>query len=252
MEKSKLTEYENINKISGVKGVAIPSRRLVESFSKWNKATQIDTIVNLVSIATDSSNELELIKNSKISLIYFKEILSEDVKISIASIYSQISITKINAELLETLKYTGVLRIIEGNVKSKFFNCIYKLMTKIGADWFKGLQHIEMLQSFIELGSLNDCPEQNRTNILIWLALTYIGQEDGKAKYVSDRDVFFNKEASSIIQKLVKEANFITDKMIDSLHNDKEISPLLENSFIIDRFSRFVKFAKMNRNNSKS
>lgn len=244
VEKSKLTEYENIKSISGVKGVAIPSRRLVESFSKWNKATQIDTILNLVSIATDSSNELELIKNSKVSLIYFKEKLSDDVKISIASMYSQISITKINAELLETLKYTGVLRFVEGNVKSKFFDCIYKLMTEIGADWFKGLQHIEILQSFIELGSLNNCPEQNRTNILIWLALTYIGQEDGKAKYVSDRDVFFNKEASSIIQKLIKEAKFITDKMIDSLHNDKEISPILENSFIIDRFSRFVKFAK--------
>ena len=172
VEKSKLTEYENINNISGLKGVAIPSRRLVESFSKWNEATQTDTILDLISIATDSSNELELIKNSKFSLIYLEKFLSENVKIAIAKKCSEQKMFQINPELLETVKYAGVLHYINKNAKANFYECIYKSMTEIGPEWFKGLQHIEILQSLIDLGSLSECPKQYQTNILTWLALT--------------------------------------------------------------------------------
>ena len=57
-------------------------------------------------------------------------------------------------------------------------------MTEVGVDWYKGLQHIELLQSFKELGSLNECPNHYQTDILIWMALTYIGQEESNTKHI--------------------------------------------------------------------
>ena len=237
----------NSYQLSG--GVAIPSGSLVKSFTESTHEHQTNTIRYLIYLATDSSNGHSTIQNSKISLIHLQEHLSDDVKTSIASIYSDDGRTKIDAGFLETLKYTGVLRFIKNKAKSKFYECIYKSMTEIGVDWYKGLQHIELLQSFKELGSLNECPNHYQTDILIWMALTYIGQEERNTKHISDRDVFFSKEASSIIQNLIKESNFITDEMIATIHYENSILALTENTVINKRFNRFCELAELNRKN---
>ena len=247
VERIEIKEFDKFESLPEHTELAVPSQLLLNSFGNRSIEHQIDVIVSLIELATNSTKLKRVNQNSNISLIHLQEYLSDAAKHTIAKIYSDPKIQNIDSGLVESLKFADVLRFIVKSSKSKFYKSIYITMTDVGKDWNKGQQQWEILQSFIELGSLNECPLPDRNNIFHWLALTYIGQDDGKSAYISERDVYFSKEAAPVIRKLIKESNFISEEMIFNLLTDSEISFLIENPFISDRFERFLQLSIENR-----
>ncbi len=247
VETKEINEYDEFESLLKLTELAVPSEFLLSSFRSMSPENQVDATTFLIDLATNNSELIRVTQNSVISLIHLRESLSDHTKQAIALKYSDPKIRHIDSKLVESLKCADVLRFIETSSKSKFYESIYLSMIEVGEDWYKGQQQLEILQSFIELGSLNECPEQHRTNIFNWLALTYIGQDTGDSAYISERNVYFSKEASPVIQKLINEANNISEAMFDRLLSHKSITVLTENSYIAERFDRFLRFAYLNR-----
>ncbi len=247
VDSMEIKEYDNFETITELTELAVPSQLLLSSFGSMSLENQVDATTFLIDVATNSSELMRATQNSVISLIHLRESLSDHAKQEVALKYSDPNIHHIDSRLVESLKCADALRFIETSSKSKFYESVYLSMIEVGEDWNKGQQQLEILQSFTELGSLDECPEQHRTNIFNWMALTYIGQDSGDSAYISERNVYFSKEASPVIQRLIIEANYISNAMIDTLLTDSAIAVLAENSFIAKRFERFLQLSNVNR-----
>ncbi len=138
-------------------------------------------------------------QNSKFSLIYLAEHITDEVKRQFTTNYNSETILEVSPDLLDCLTFVGVLFLISPRSKPQYYETVYRSMDRIGVEWFKGLQHVEILRSFTDLGGLNNYPDYLCEKILRWLTLTYIGQSESEFKYISDRNVFFSSEAAPII-----------------------------------------------------
>lgn len=247
VEKIEIETIDQFEYLYDTSRIAVPSKVLIDSFAEWSKSKRERTIMFLLDLATDSSISVSVRHNSRTSLMFLRTHLTDDLKKAIANRYSDPNIQHIDSDLLETLRCIDVLRLIDRSSNSKFFESVYVAMNEVGEEWYKGIKQVEVLQSFTELGSLDECPNRHKVNIFNWLALTFIGQDSGNTAYVSDRNVYFDKDASSFIQRLIREAHFISDRMINDLLLDEIISVRIENSFIAARFERFIELAVANR-----
>ena len=121
-----------------------------------------------------------------------------------------------------------------------FFDDVFVQLQRIGYNWSAFAEHGDILRSFKEYGSLAACPPDQKSKILWWHVMTYIGSPGGRTQYGNFRKVYYSNSASPIIREMIEAEGSGLLPMLERLRTEKQVKSALANPDVAKRFEELV------------
>jgi hypothetical protein len=186
---------------------AAPAPSLVEDYRRAPQARQEEILKFLCSIALDDTKPDLVRQNAFAFLSQLGELSGNQARLAIAGfLQDKIGRATPSRALVRVAYAAGVLPYINRNHLRDYFRKILEKMNEIGHKWTKHAEHGEMLRLFRETGGLQFCPDEECKEIMVWLVLSYVGEEGGPTRYGHVRHVFHSDTAEPLIVELFREA----------------------------------------------
>jgi hypothetical protein len=202
-----LLRVSDVKELVEVPQPAVPDPSLLEDFARAPQARQVEIIKFLCSIAVNPEQSDLVRQNAYAFLSQLEQLTTNQSKLEVAQhLQDKIKRLGSNRATIRVAYTAGVLPYINKKLLRDYYKAIHTNMDSTGYDWSQYQYHSELLHSFKEIGGLSHCPEVERQDIMLWLALCYIGKVGGGTRYGHVRHVFYSDAAEPLIEEIVTDA----------------------------------------------
>lgn len=209
--------------------------RLVEDYRHAPDTRQLEILKFLVSKATDP-DQLDLIKsNAAVMAQTLAEPTRDTVRVNLATwIQDDLSRTSMSPAHVRITVALGVFPYLRKIQRVGFFQSFRDALEKISFHWTSHSEHGAPLRALISYGGLNHVPDEERTPILRWLVLCYVGEPGGYGAGIN-RTVFFSNSAAPLITEIITMSADVARDDLIALGSDSVISAKLDASPHVER-----------------
>lgn len=219
-----LLRVSDVKELVEVPQPAVPDPSLLEDFSRAPQARQVEIVKFLCSIAVDDKQSDLVRQNAYSFLSQLADLANNQSKLEVAThLQDKIKRSGSNRAIIRVAYAAGVLPYINKKFLRDYYRAIYSNMDTTGYDWSQYQYHSEILHSFKEVGGLDYCPPEERADIMLWLALCYIGKVGGHTRYGHIRNVFYSDAAEPLIEEIVSDAHLAIQKEFLDIIESKEV-----------------------------
>lgn len=220
---------------------ATPAESLIADFERAPQPRQEEILKMLASTALDGEKSDIVRQNSYGFIDRFESITQNPVKLELTKFF-QDRVDRRGLDLAHArVAYAmGVLPYLRQVMLSDLFESIFRQMEQIGYGWRAHSQHGELLRTFNEVGGLRTCPPNQRSKILRWMVLAYLGEPGGMTSYGNVRSVFYSNTAAPLVLDSIKDAGEIIADDLRSLSEDATVKRKVGNQHIARRFETLL------------
>lgn len=214
----------------------VPNEALLEDFRNAPQPRQEEIGKFLLATALDKDQPDLVQQNAYVSIGLVFPLLGSPARIALGSHLQQKLGREINDRQVRVANAAGLLPYVRQKARSTFFEAVYENMRKVGYRWTGYDRHGELLREFVDYGGLDACPEDQRTKILQWLVLTYIGEPGGVTSYGNVRSVYYSNSAATPIKEIISSATSDVKSLLHEFEDAKWLKAAISNDHVARRF----------------
>jgi hypothetical protein len=233
----KLTDFKDLVEQAQA---SIPDDVLLEDFASAPQPRQEQIGKFLLSTALDKSKPDLVQQNAYTALSYIAERLHPHVKTTLGTHLQEKVGRSLSDRQARVAHISGLMPYVRQTARSAFFDEVYNEMVRAGHHWQGFAQHGELLRSFEEYGGLGACPPAQKSKILTWLVLTYIGTPGGTTQFGNVRKVFYSNSAAPIIKGMIEDQGVAIAEQLNALRKEKFVKAAISNQDVARRFESLV------------
>ncbi len=221
-------------------GAVVPDHVFLEDFQNAPQPRQEEILKFLVSQAIDKNISDVVQQNAYTCITYLRPITQTAVLARIGDYLQNKAGRTIDTRMARVAQAAGVFPYLRQSARLSFFEDVFSNMEKVGTHWTAFDKHGDLLRSFKDFGSLENCPQGIRQAILKWLVLTYVGEPGGRTGYGNVRHVFYSNSAAPLIKEIISKAAPVIRDDLKALRDDKRVKRALCTDHISRRFEALI------------
>lgn len=218
----------------------IPDDVLLEDFASAPNPRQEQIGKFLLSTALDKSKPDLVQQNAYTALSYISSRLHSPVRTALGSHLQEKVGRNLTDREARVAQVAGLMPYIRRAAKVAFFDQVFERMQKVGYRWSAYAEHGELLRSFDEYGGLEACPPEQKSKILWWMVLTFIGSPGGHTQYGNIRRVFYSNSGAPLIKSMIEAQGTSLANELIALKKDKAIKAALADQDVSRRFEMLL------------
>lgn len=220
------------------------SESLVNDFAGAPQPRQAEIVKFLISIVLDKDKSDIVQQNAFAVLKALEPHVQKQVTLEVAEhLQKKLGRNRLERRHVRVAMASGALPYLRQSQLSDFYREVLAQMEQVGSHWSAYNQHGELLRSFQEVGGLEYCPAEVRSDILLWLAKTYIGTPGGRTSYGNIRNVFYSNSAAPIVREIIRDAGDSGREDLIRLQSHEEIQALTADKHIARRMEGLIDVA---------
>lgn len=197
---------------------------LLEEYEYAPEARQKDIILHLVNHSLNSKSPDIVRQNSMEILRKFRGRTKNKVLIDIASeINDRYMRRPFDLLVMKVSQASGIQPYLKQRKIQDFYEDCATKLNNIGHNWRQHPNHRQPLEDLEDIGGLLNCPSPPRDKIVLWMVLTYLGEQGGYGTWGRGRDVFYSNEAAPRIIDMFSVAGDRIATDLDNACKDKRV-----------------------------
>lgn len=235
-----LLKVTDVKEIVEQPNFATPDAALLEDFEHAPQPRQVEILKFLTSKALDLKQP-DVVQQNAYSLLGYLRGKAKTQSITAIGEHLQEKIGR-NLDLrhARVAHVVGAAPYLRKAARRSFFEAFLEQMRQVGFRWTAHAQHGELLRTFLEVGSFEFCPEEQRGDILIWLIRLYIGEPGGVTSYGNLRHVYYSNSGSSLFKEILENHRDVIREEMRDLKKEKGIRSACENKHVARRFETLL------------
>lgn len=218
-----------------------PAASLLADFERAPQPRQEEILKMLSGIALDSSQSDIVRQNAFTFMQNFQPRIHNQVRLELAKhIQDQVDRRGFTNAYARVANAMGVLPYLRQALIADLFESVYHQMERVGYSWRGHTQHGEIIRSLNEVGGLRTCPPTQRSKILKWMVLAYLGEPGGLTSYGNIRNVFYSNTAAPLVYDAIKENSDLVGDELRSLREEATIKRKCSDQHIARRFESLL------------
>lgn len=224
---------------------SVPDETILEDFEMAPQPRQEEIARFLIASAMDRKNADLIQQNAFRALGLISDRIHPHVRTALGSYFQERVGRKLSDREARVAHACGIMPYVRQKARASLFDEIFAEMERVGTHWGGYNEHGELLRNFEECGGLSACPPEQRSKIVKWMVLTFIGTPGGLTQYGNIRKVFYSNSAAPIIRTIFEQEGSKLEPEMQVLKKDKSIKAALNNQDVARRFDSLIDLIEM-------
>lgn len=235
-----LVKVEDFKDIIEEASAVAPNPVILEDYENAPDMRQEEILKFLLSNALDKKKSDIVQQNAYHCIGYLKTKSKKAVLTKVGEYLQNKAGREIDERTARVANAAGLFPYLRQAARKGFYQSILDDMERTGWDWQSHAFHGDLLRGFIDVGGLDNCPEELKKPILKWLVKTYVGEPGGLTRFGHVRHVYYSNVASPLIAQIVSNSSWIQVAVFEDLRDDSDIQILLKNEHLARRYEKLV------------